>query len=211
MLFAVNPMIVMYAASGMSEAPFLFFVLWATRRLIRWMRSDDVHDLIGAGLAFALAYLTRYDALAPLFVAVVLVTVVSWLRFRPTAEERGEGAGPGLRLWAAALDGAVVLMPGFLAFALWSFASWLITGQAFQQFVVGLREQFHPGAGWCRNRLTDRPSSRSRLPKWPYSARRSRCSRVLAIIYALRRRDTEVVVPLVLFGAIPRWPKPCST
>ncbi len=65
MLFAVNPMIVMYAASGMSEAPFLFFVLWATRRLIRWMRSDDVHDLIGAGLAFALAYLTRYDALAP--------------------------------------------------------------------------------------------------------------------------------------------------
>src|SRR3546814_6835655 len=105
-------MIVMYAASGMSEAPFLFFVLWATRRLIRWMRSDDVHDLIGAGLAFALAYLTRYDALAPLFVAVVLVTVVSWLRFRPTAEERGEGAGPGLRLWAAALDGAVVLLPG---------------------------------------------------------------------------------------------------
>lgn len=200
-LFAVNPMIVMYAASGMSEAPFLFFVLWATRRLIRWMRSDDVHDLIGAGLAFALAYLTRYDALAPLSVAVVLVTVVSWLRFQPTAEERGEGAGPGLRLWAAALDGAVVLMPGFLAFALWSFASWLITGQAFQQFssVYGnssILEQ--AGAG------TDSPVARLAFsitemavlgPALPVFV-------VLAVICALRRRDTEVVVPLVLFGAI---------
>ncbi|GAA3169466.1 hypothetical protein GCM10020255_057150 [Rhodococcus baikonurensis] len=175
-LFAANPMIVMYAASGMSEAPFLFFVLWATRRLIRWMRSDDVHDLIGAGLAFALAYLTRYDALAPLFVAVVLVTVVSWLRFRPTAEDRGEGAGPGLRLWAAALDGAVVMMPGFLAFALWSFASWLITGQAFQQFssVYGnssILEQ--AGAG------TDSPIARLgfSITEMAVLGRRSRCSR----------------------------------
>ncbi len=57
----------------MSEAPFVFFVCWAVRRLMRWMRSDGVHDLIAAGIALALAYLTRYDAIAPMIVAGALV------------------------------------------------------------------------------------------------------------------------------------------
>ena len=44
--YAINPMIVLYAANGMSEAPYLFFLAWATRRLIRWVSSDDVHELV---------------------------------------------------------------------------------------------------------------------------------------------------------------------
>src|SRR6185503_2411806 len=48
-LFALNPMIVFYGANGMSEAPFIFFVTWAVRRLIMWMVDDDVHHLIVAG------------------------------------------------------------------------------------------------------------------------------------------------------------------
>ena len=48
-LFALNPMIVFYGSNGMSEAPFIFFVTWAVRRLIMWMVDDDVHHLIAAG------------------------------------------------------------------------------------------------------------------------------------------------------------------
>ena len=45
MLFALNPMIVFYGSNGMSEAPFIFFMSWAVRRLIMWMLDDDVHHL----------------------------------------------------------------------------------------------------------------------------------------------------------------------
>ncbi len=49
----------------MSEAPFIFFMTWAVRRLIKWMVDDDVHHLVTAGgVAMGLAYLTRYDAVA---------------------------------------------------------------------------------------------------------------------------------------------------
>ena len=56
-------MIVFYGSNGMSEAPFIFFLAWAVRRLIMWMVDDDVHHLVAAGgIAMGLAYLTRYDA-----------------------------------------------------------------------------------------------------------------------------------------------------
>jgi hypothetical protein len=52
-LFALNPMIIFYGSNGMSEAPFIFFLAWAVRRLAMWMIDDDVHHLVAAGQAFA--------------------------------------------------------------------------------------------------------------------------------------------------------------
>ncbi|MGW9169778.1 hypothetical protein ACWGPP_19170, partial [Agromyces sp. NPDC055657] len=46
LLFALNPMIIFYGSNGMSEAPFIFFMTWAVRRLIMWMVDDDVHHLV---------------------------------------------------------------------------------------------------------------------------------------------------------------------
>jgi hypothetical protein len=123
-LFALNPMIVFYGANGMSEAPFIFFMSWAVRRLIMWMVDDDVHHLVAAGgIAMGLAYLTRYDAFACIAAAGVLVGVTTYLRARPTPRFR-----------RALLDALLVSAPGFFAFIGWAAASWLITGEAFAQF-----------------------------------------------------------------------------
>lgn len=123
-LFALNPMIVFYGANGMSEAPFIFFMSWAVRRLIMWMLDDDVHHLIAAGgIAMGLAYLTRYDAVACVAAAGLLVGTTTYLR-----------APPGPRLRRALLDALLVSGPGFAAFVGWAGASWLITGEAFAQF-----------------------------------------------------------------------------
>lgn len=118
--FAMHPMIIYYGANGMSEALFVFFVVWAVRRLVRWMTTDDVHDLIVAGLALGLAYLTRYDALAATGTATLLVAAVAWYRSRRGA--------------VAVLDGLLVAAPTVLAFVVWSATSWLITGSALAQF-----------------------------------------------------------------------------
>ena len=195
-LFALNPMIVIYAANGMSEALYLFFVIWAVRRLIRWMRNDDAHELIAAGLALALAYLTRYDALAPMFVAVVLVFVVSWIRF-----PKIEGDDKFQRPWAAAMDATVVLLPGLIAFLAWSASSWLITGQAFQQFssVYGNSAIIEQAGGAADTPLSRMMFSLTEIavlgPAFPVLA-------AAALVLAWRRRDPEVIVPIVLFGSV---------
>jgi len=123
-LFAVHPMILFYGANGMSEAPFVFFMTWSVRRLIMWMVDDDVHHLISAGgIAMGLAYLTRYDALACVAAAGLLVGGTTFLRApRPP------------RMRRAVLDLIIISGPGVAAFIGWAIASWLITGEAFAQF-----------------------------------------------------------------------------
>lgn len=124
LLFALNPMIVFYGSNGMSEAPFIFFISWAVRRLIMWMVDDDVHHLVAAGgIAMGLAYLTRYDALATVGSAGLLVGVTTFLRAKPPPRWR-----------RAILDMLIVSGPGVLAFFGWAAAGWLITGEAFAQF-----------------------------------------------------------------------------
>ncbi|WP_082963506.1 ArnT family glycosyltransferase [Mycolicibacterium peregrinum] len=124
LLFALNPMIIFYGSNGMSEAPFIFFMTWAVRRLILWMVDDDVHHLFAAGgIAMGLAYLTRYDAAACVAAAGFLVGITTYLRAKPPP-----------RLRRAILDMLIVAGPGFLAFLGWAAAGWLITGEAFAQF-----------------------------------------------------------------------------
>lgn len=123
-LFAVNPMVIFYGSNGMSEAPFIFFISWAVRRLIMWMVDDDVHHLVTAGgIAMGLAYLTRYDAVACVAAAGFVVGLTTYLRARRAPRFR-----------RALLDLILVSAPGFVAFIGWAAASWLITGEAFAQF-----------------------------------------------------------------------------
>ncbi|WP_020108706.1 glycosyltransferase family 39 protein [Nocardia sp. 348MFTsu5.1] len=122
-VFAFNPMILFYASNGMSEAPFIFFTCWAVRRLIAWATDDDVHHLAAAGIALALGYLTRYDAVAAIAAASILVGAITAAR-----------SAKHLRWKRAMLDGGLIVLPGFFAFLGWAVTSWLITGQAFAQF-----------------------------------------------------------------------------
>jgi hypothetical protein len=123
-LFAANPMVVFYGSNGMSEAPFIFFLMWSVRRLIAWVVDDDVHHIVTAGfIAMGLAYLTRYDAAGAIAAAGFLVLITTYLRApRPP------------RIRRALLDFLMVSGPGFAAFVGWALASWLITGDALAQF-----------------------------------------------------------------------------
>ncbi|WP_278315165.1 glycosyltransferase family 39 protein [Lolliginicoccus levis] len=120
--FALHPMIIIHGANGMSEAVFLFFLLWTVRRLVRWYHSDDANDLAVAGLALAGAYLARYDAVVVVAAGILAVYLVSYTR-------------RSLRLPAPAmLDAVIVGFPFAVAFAMWAGASWLLTGDALAQF-----------------------------------------------------------------------------
>ncbi|CAM5346061.1 hypothetical protein CVAR21S_00649 [Corynebacterium variabile] len=131
LLFALNPMVVIYAGTGMSEGPFLFAMAWAVRRLMRFLRTDDVHDLMAAGIAVALGFLARYDALVAAAAGAVLVAVITFTR-RDTGPGAGAGAGalpsPRHRLGRAVTDTVVFLFPVTVAALVWFATSWLTTG-----------------------------------------------------------------------------------
>lgn len=123
--FAAHPLIVLYAANGMSEAMFLLFLLMATRRLAGWLRTGDLHRMTGAAVALAAAYLARYETLAAAGVAVALAMRWAYRRTPGTSRRRLE---------QAACDAAVVGAPVLVAFAGLALVSWVITGSPFEQF-----------------------------------------------------------------------------
>jgi hypothetical protein len=124
-LFALHPMILLFGGNGMSEAPFMFFVLVAVRHLAGWARGGAVTALIGAGLGLAGAYLTRYEAVPVGMAAVTVAVLLTWRRCAGTRRHPA---------WSALVDGVVLGAPLALVVALRAGASWLIIGHPFQQF-----------------------------------------------------------------------------
>ncbi|QIS03216.1 ABC transporter [Nocardia brasiliensis] len=191
-LFVLNPMVVCYGGNGMSEAPFLFCLCWAVRRLMRWVYTDGAHDLTACGIALGLAYLTRYDALAPAAAAALLVAVLGGLRRRGCAH----------RWSGVAMDLVVLLAPIVLAFVVWAGTSWLITGQAFQQFT----SQYGNTAILAQSGATSAAEKAAALqysiasmavlgPALPLLL-------PIACALAVRRRDLTVSAPILLCGAV---------
>ncbi|MEC3958498.1 ABC transporter [Nocardia sp. CDC153] len=191
-VFALNPMVVFYGGNGMSEALFLFCLCWAVRRLMRWVTTDGVHDLVACGIALGLGYLTRYDALAPAATAGVFVFAIGYYR-RRAAEHRFAGA---------AMDLVLVAAPVALAFVVWAATSWLITGQAFQQFT----SQYGNSAILAQEGATG--------PQHPLAAAQYSTGAMLILApalplllpivgaLALRRRELTPVVPMLLCGSV---------
>ncbi|MGA2037293.1 MAG: hypothetical protein ABSH04_06895 [Acidimicrobiales bacterium] len=124
-LFALNPMILYYAANGMSEALYLFTAVAVARYLQRWFRTNDLRSLVYAAGALGLCYLARNEAIA---ISVTAGLLVLWRAFGRTV------GPPPQRVIAALTDGTVFLLPVAATFTGWALASYVITGQPFQQF-----------------------------------------------------------------------------
>jgi hypothetical protein len=125
--FALNPMIVLYGANGMSEGAFCLVLLWACRRLIRWIRGGATIDLCMASLAFGTAYLVRYEALIAAAAAVVLVVGTSLVRHR-AAKHWKSAMGVALH------DGVIMGFPIACVFVIWALAGWFLDASLLAQF-----------------------------------------------------------------------------
>ena len=124
-LLSLNPMFVYYGANGMSEPIMLVFLLGASAALARWARHNSTRDLVIAGTMLALAYLSRYEAIAAAVGAIGMVAVVAFVH--------AQGAGRQ-RVRRAIMDALVVGFPFVLTFVSWTLASWLIVGHPFDTF-----------------------------------------------------------------------------
>ncbi|MDX6199627.1 MAG: hypothetical protein QOJ79_2778 [Actinomycetota bacterium] len=124
-LFALQPMIILYGANGMSEAIFLFFLLLTTRRLASWIDARRTWDLVLGGVALAFAYLARVEAVVPAMLAFSVVAAVTGLSTAGAWRERAR---------VAALNGFLFAAPAAFAFVIWATISWIIVGHPLEQF-----------------------------------------------------------------------------
>ena len=195
--FALNPMIVLYGANGMSEAAFIFVLLWASRRLLQWRRTHAALDLFWAGIAFGLGYLVRYEALIAAAAATVVVMFYAFRRFQVRS-----GWRTGVQhSWH---DGVVVAFPVIVAFVLWAVAGWLLDASLLAQFT----SQYGNSAQVAAAGIVDAGDvgfvpllsviAESLFGIQPLVA----VVLIAVVVAAVLRRRYLILVPLAIFGSV---------
>ncbi len=118
-LYTFNPFIFVYGFNGMSEAIFIFFIVWTITELIQWIDDEKLIHLIWIGVALALAFLTRYEAIP--FAAAVFLTVGFFM-----IKKRRQATGVK-SIWSY-FEGTilVIFVPLITCIALWVLANWII-------------------------------------------------------------------------------------
>lgn len=192
-LFAVNPMILLYSANGMSEALYLFTLIATCRYISRWVRNDDLRSLIYAAVALGLCYLARNEAVAAAALAGALVTIMSYYR--------ADGAR-NTKIMRGLTDAVIFLMPVATTFAGWAVASYVITGQPFAQFT----SQYGTAAQIAASGGSDKQLGLVRAVYLEahaveYLAPLLPLILLIALFCAWKRRDSRIFAPVSVVGA----------
>lgn len=192
--FALQPMIIVYGGSGMSEAAEVFCVLWCVRHLLRWVEERHVGDLALAGVALGVGYLARYEVVPAAAGAAALVTIVV---FRQTA--------PSARLSTTAAHIAVVLFPIAAAAGIWALTGWVVN----QELFATLTSRYGNDSQVTVATASGTQHNRDTLIEWIVISARvlgmqpfAGIAAAGALFYAVMSRRLAPLVPLVTFGPI---------
>jgi len=116
LLFGIQPLILHNASLGMSETPFIGFLLFSLNGYLIWREERKDYGLMMAGIGAWLALYCRYEALA--WVAIMAVCICwNWLF------QRGKTSPE--KLEAELLS---YLVPPAYGFIFWVFLNWTIMG-----------------------------------------------------------------------------------
>jgi hypothetical protein len=121
-LYCINPFVFIYGFNGMSEAVFIFTIILMVTEFIQWMEDEAQIHLLTMGIAMALAFLTRYEAV-PLCAAVFVgIALVIFRKRKPRFTD--------FRSAFHYLEGTsiVVFTPAITAVILWLLSNYIIMG-----------------------------------------------------------------------------------
>ncbi|MGE2729299.1 glycosyltransferase family 39 protein [Mycolicibacterium vaccae] len=192
--FALQPMIIVYGASGMSEAAEIFCIVWCVRHLLRWVRTRREGDLALAGLALGVGYLARYEVVvAGVGAALVVAAVV----LHASRDRRG---------WtSAALLVLIVTFPLLTAFVAWAVTGWVVTGELF----ATLSSKYGNGHQVEAAIQKAGPQTRAASDDWVVISARIfgmqpfvGVATAAAVGIAVVRRRVDALVPLAVFGPV---------
>jgi hypothetical protein len=129
--FSCNPFIFLFGANGLSDAPFIFFIMYGVVHLCHWMLSRGVGSLIKLGFAIALAFWTRYEAI-PFGAAVAIAIMVTLLLIPSDVKllQNPEGSRLKFRLYRVEATWALVMAPVIYSGLVWLWLNYMIMGDA---------------------------------------------------------------------------------
>jgi len=191
--FALHPIIIIYAQSGLSEAAEIFSLLWAVRYLLRWIDSGLPKDLTWAGIALAIGYLSRYEFVVATAGAALLVGVMSLAR-----------APVGQRLTSTAIPVLVLVLPIAVTFIVWAIAGWILADELFAQL-----SSRYGNAAQVAASVEHQGGMRPSFTAWPVIAGRLFAMQPLAVVAAgiavsigLIRKRYDLLVPVAVIAPI---------
>jgi hypothetical protein len=126
LIIAINPMFAFYAMNGVGDMTYVMFISFGLFCMVAWARTLSARYLIGAGIAFGLACLTRYEFI---FWSLWLALVFG-------------GALAARQREALEIEGSIVafLAPVVYAVGLWIFFNSIVLGKPFD-WVTSLRTE----------------------------------------------------------------------
>lgn len=196
LVYALNPVVVIFGANGMSEATLLFFLMAATLHMVRWLGGapHPVRHLLLASLAVSGAYLTRFEALFAGISLLILVPVVAWLR--GPSKKRRERALMDLTLFGLPFLSVVVV---------WAVTTKVIIGD----WIGYLSESYGQTAGGGESEIIARVGSDTVAGRIAYLAEQSFALAPLlvaalaaALVLVPVRRDLRQIAPVATMGAV---------
>lgn len=184
----LNPLVFEYAANGMSEALFILALTFTLRRFARWLQHGGTQALATSALGLAGAYLIRNEVLGSVVLCTGVVATVTWAKSRGT---------PRARLQATLAEVSVFVVPFVVVFVGWATVSYVIVGDAFQQF-RGNADVLQAAGGGVAGATSVRLVIQQLVGLSPLL--------IVAVGYAgavaLHRRDLRVLAPLSIFGGV---------
>lgn len=192
--FALQPMIVIYGSSGMSEAAEVFCLVWCVRHLLQWVRLQRVGDLAWAGIALGLGYLCRYETIPAACGAALLVAAVAFHTARGSE-----------RLNSAILSVIITLFPLASAFVAWAVTGWVVSGELF----ATLSSQYGNDSQVSAAMERGGPRGEAASSDWVVIAARLLgmqpfvgVAAAAAVAYSVMRRKVEALVPIAVMGPV---------
>ncbi|MFD2331277.1 ArnT family glycosyltransferase [Cohnella sp. GCM10020058] len=123
LLYAFNPFIFLFGINGLSDSPYIYFLMYVVIHFSYWMNNSNPSHLIRSGFALALAFWTRYEAVpvgAGLALAVVIVILLMTRGGHPRERKLKE------KLYQVEATWLLLLFPVVCSGLLWIFFNYTI-------------------------------------------------------------------------------------
>jgi hypothetical protein len=205
-LFAVNPLIIVFAINGMSEAILVAAIITACYWLVRfWQTGRNTHLIFAAGF-FGILPLIRYEIALISAWSGLLILFLSWEKHKQFTQEKFGQFLEGRLLAYSSL----AIYPIFL----WAIANWFIMGNPFyflsnERTAVGIAEFQLSDFGIITTPLN---SLRIVSDAWFWTFPLGLIASVVLMVYAWRKRSNflfgfgfmPLIIPLLQFALLTR-------
>ncbi|MGZ0043275.1 glycosyltransferase family 39 protein [Paenibacillus ottowii] len=127
LLYALNPFVLLFGANGLSDSLYIYFIMMTVIEFALWLKDRMTASLIVSGLALAMAFWTRYEAV-PLGVAMAVGVVLAILFLHRNLGRRELVWRE--KLYKVEATWLLLLLPVVFSGLLWIFFNYLIMGNA---------------------------------------------------------------------------------